>query len=93
MSMQTDVKSAACAAGATTAVTGYRSRLKALTISHTTSGTVSVTDGAGGAVLFDFTAPAAVGGLHILIPGEGILAQNGLSVICAASTTAVAFYG
>jgi hypothetical protein len=93
MSMQTDVKSAPCAAGATTAVTDFRSRLKALTISHTTSGTVSVTDGAGGTVLFDFTAPAAVGSIHIIIPGEGILARTGLSVICAASTTAVAYYG
>ncbi len=45
MSMQTDVKSAACAAGAATAVTGNRTRLKALTISHTTSGTVSATNG------------------------------------------------
>jgi hypothetical protein len=93
MTMQTDVKSAACAAGATTAATGFRSRLKGLTISYTTSGTVSVTDGSGGVTLFSFTAPAAIGAIHILIPGQGILAQNGLSVVCGASTTAVAYYG
>lgn len=93
MAMQTDVKAAACAAGATTVATDFRSRLKGLTISHTTSGTVSVTDGSTGITLFSFTAPAAVGAIHILIPGEGILSQTGLSVVCGASTTAVAYYG
>jgi homoaconitase/3-isopropylmalate dehydratase large subunit len=43
--------------------------------------------------LFSFTAPAAVGSIHVLIPGEGLLAQNGMTVTCGASTTAVAFYG
>jgi hypothetical protein len=89
---QTDVKSAACAAGAATTVAGNRFRLKALTISYTTSGTVSVADG-NSVTLFSFTAPAAVGSIHVLIPGEGLLAQNGMTVTCGASTTAVAFYG
>ena len=92
MSMQTDVKSAACAAGATTTVSGNRTRLKALTISYTTSGTVSATNGAS-VTLFSFTAPAAVGAIHIIIPGEGILAEGGVTVTCGASTTAVAYYG
>lgn len=92
MTMQTDVKSAACAAGAATAVSNARVRLKALTISYTTSGTVSATDAAG-VTLFSFTAPAAVGAIHILIPGQGILAPGGLTVTCGASTTAVAYYG
>jgi hypothetical protein len=34
-----------------------------------------------------------VGAIHIIIPGEGILAENGLTVTCGASTTAVAYYG
>jgi hypothetical protein len=93
MTMQTDVRSAACAAGATTVVTSFRSRLKGLTISYTTSGTVSVTDGSSGVTLFSFTAPAAVGAIHILIPAEGLLGLTGLSVVCGASTTAVAYYG
>lgn len=93
MTMQTDVKSVECAAGATTAATAFRSRLKGLTISHATSGTVSIADGVGGPTLFSFTAPAAVGAIHIIIPAEGILAQVGLSVTCGASTTAVAYYG
>ena len=92
MTMQTDVKSAACAAGTATSVTGNRTRLKALTISYTTSGTVSATDGSS-VTLFSFTAPAAVGAIHIIIPGEGILANGGLTVTCGASTTAVAYYG
>jgi hypothetical protein len=92
MTMQTDVKSAACAAGTATAVTGNRTRLKALTISHTTSGTVSATNGLS-VTLFSFTAPAVVGAIHIIIPGEGILAEEGLTVTCGASTTAVAYYG
>jgi len=90
---QTDVKSAVCGAGASTAATSYRSRLKALTISYTTSGTVSVTDGNGGATLFSFTAPAAAGAIHILCPGEGILALTGLYVTVPATTTVTVFYG
>ena len=93
MTMQTDVKSAACAAGATTTATNFRTRLKGLTISYTKSGTVSITDGASGPTLFSFTAPAAVGAIHIIVPGQGILANTGLSVTCGASTTAVAYYG
>ena len=92
MTMQTDVKSAACAAGATTAVTSNRTRLKGLTISYTTAGSVSVTNGSS-VTLFSFTAPAVAGAIHILIPGQGILADGGLSVTCPASTTAVAYYG
>lgn len=92
MAMQTDVKSAACAAGATTAVTTYRCRLKTLIISYASGGTVSATDG-NGTTLFSFTAPASIGVASVLIPGEGLLADSGLSVTCSASTTAVAFYG
>ena len=92
MSMQTDVKSAACAAGAATAVTGNRTRLKALTISHTTSGTVSATNGVS-VTLFSFTAPAVVGSVHIIIPGEGILAETGIYVTNGTGTAATVFYG
>lgn len=92
MPMQTDVKSAACAAGAATAVTGNRTRLKALTISFVSGGTVVATNGIS-VTLFSFTAPATGGAIHIIIPGEGILAEGGLTVTCGASTTAVAYYG
>ena len=95
MAMQTDVKSAACAAGTSTTAFGDRTRIKALTISYPTAGgTVTVKNGdTNGDTLFSFTSPAAVGCVHILIPGEGILATSGLYVTCAANTTAVAYYG
>ena len=91
--MQTDVKAASCGAGASTTAFSGRTRLRGLTISYPSGGTVSVTDGNGGATLFSFTAPAAIGTTHVIIPGEGILANTGLYVTCASSTTAVAFYG
>jgi hypothetical protein len=93
MGMQTDVKSGVCFAGASTDVVPYSTRLKGLTISYPSGGTVAVTDGNGGATLFLFSAPAAAGSISILIPGEGIRATTGLYVTCAASTTANVFYG
>ena len=93
MAMQTDVKSAACGAGASTTVFTGRTRLKGLTISFASGGTVVVTDGNGGATLYSFTAPAAIGATNVLIPGEGVLAYNGIYVTTAALTTASVFYG
>lgn len=91
--MQTDVKAASCAANGSTTAYADRTRLRALTISYASGGTVAVTDGNGGATLFSFTAPAAAGSIHVIIPGEGILAQSGLYVTNAASTTAIVYYG
>lgn len=91
--MQTDVKAASCAANGSTTAYADRTRLRALTISYASGGTVAVTDGNGGATLFSFTAPAAAGSVHVIIPGEGILANTGLYVTNAASTTAVVYYG
>ena len=94
--MQTDVKSATVAAGNSgTAVGAPRARLKALTINatSTTAGTVTITDGNGGAALFSSLTPGAVGVTHILIPGEGILAQNSIYVVTGAGASAIVFYG
>jgi hypothetical protein len=91
--MQTDVKSGYCPVGATTTVFAGRTRLKGLVISYPSGGTVVITDGAGGATLFDFTALAVIGTISINIPGEGVLAQNGLVVTTAAATTVNVFYG
>jgi hypothetical protein len=93
MGMQTDVKSGFCFAAASTAVVTERTRLRGVTISYPSGGTVQVTNGNGGAVLFTFQAPATAGSVNVLIPGEGILASAGLYVTCAASTTANVFYG
>ena len=89
--MQTDVKSAACAAGATTVAFNGRTRLRGLVISYPSGGTVTVND--NGTAVFSFTAPAAIGATNVIIPGEGILCSTSVSVVCAASTTAIVFYG
>lgn len=93
MSMQTDVKSAAAAADATTTIFAGPTRIKAITISYASGGTVVLNDGTAGTAMFSFTAPAAVGSIHILLPGEGIKCSTNVSAVCAASTTAVVFYG
>jgi len=93
MSMQTDVKSGAAAAGATTTIFEGRTRVKAITISYASSGTVVLNDGTGGAVMFSFTGPAAIGSVHVIVPGEGVLCATNISAVCGAGTTAVVFYG
>lgn len=91
--MQTDVKSGSAAAGATTTIFAGPTRIKAVTISYPSGGTVVLNDGTGGTAKFSFTAPAAIGTTHILFPGEGIRCDTNISAVCAASTTAVVFYG
>ena len=91
--MQTDVKSASAAAGATTTIFDGPTRIKGVTISYPSGGTVVLNDGTGGTAMFSFTAPAAAGAVNILFPGEGIKCMTNVSAVCAASTTAVVFYG
>lgn len=91
--MQTDVKSGAAAAGATTTIFGGPARIKGLAISYASGGTVVLNDGTGGTAKLSFTAPAAVGTINIVVPGEGIKCDTNISAVCAASTTAVVFYG
>ena len=94
--MQTDVKSQTVAAGNSgTAVGSPRARLKAITINaiSTTAGTVTITDGSGGAALFSSLTPAATGVTHILIPGEGILATSNIYVVTGAGASAIIYYG
>ena len=95
--MQPDVKSLLVAAGNTPgalSVSG-RVRLKAITIVYgATLGTVVITDGtSSGATLFSFPAPGAIGVVNILLPGEGILAQNGLYGLTGTNASAVVYYG
>lgn len=91
--MQTDVKSAAAAANATTTIFGNRARIKGVSISYSSSGTVVLNDGTGGTARLSFTAPAAAGSIYIAVPGEGILCETNISAVCSATTTAVVFYG
>lgn len=91
--MQTDVKSTSATAGATTTIFAGPARIKGVTISYPSGGTVVLNDGTGGTAMFSFTAPAAIGTVHVLFPGEGIKCNTNISAVCAASTTAVVFYG
>ncbi len=93
MAMQTDVKAGSAAAGATTTIFAGATRIKGVTISYPSGGTVVLNDGTGGTARFSFTAPAAAGSIHILFPGEGVRCDTNISAVCAASTTAVVFYG
>ena len=90
--MQTDVKSGAAAAGATTTIFAGPTRIKAVTISHASGGTVVLNDGTGGTAMFSFTAPAAIGTVHILFPGEGIKFNTDVHATLATATIVV-FYG
>jgi hypothetical protein len=90
---QTDVKSGFCEVGATTVVTTNRARLKGMVISYPSGGTVVVTNGVGGDQIYEFTALAVIGSICITIPGEGILAPNGIAVTTAAATRVNIFYG
>lgn len=91
--MQTDVLSTAAAAGATTTIFGGPARIKGVSISYSTGGTVVLNDGTGGTAKFSFTAPAAAGSIYIVVPGEGIKCMTNISAVCSATTTAVVFYG
>ena len=91
MGMQTDVKSAQL----TSTDTAYAAptRVKAVTVSYASGGTVVLRDGgSSGATLFSFTAPAAAGSQHILVPGEGIKFNTDVHATLS-SATIVVFYG
>ena len=96
--MQYDVKSA----HRSTAGSFYagRTRLKAFIITPavSTACTFEIRDGsASGSVLFtmDITSQTVANSTYILIPGEGILAQNGLNLtVSVGSLTGITvFYG
>lgn len=93
--MQYDVKSAYTATDA--AMVGYRTRLKGIFVSISTGGTDPVifydnASAASGSILCKI--PADVAGEHtVLIPGEGILAENGIYCDTGSATAVTIFYG
>ena len=93
MTMQTDVKSTAAAANATTTIFAGPARIKGISISYSSGGTVVLNDGTAGTAMFSFTAPAAANSTYILFPGEGIKCNTNISAVVSATTTAVVFYG
>ena len=89
--MQTDVKATWCNAGGKTIVFEGRTRFKAVTISAGIGGNVTVNNGTTNIWFFAPVAGAG-GAMHVLIPGEGIIAAGNLTVTCG-NTTATVFYG
>ena len=91
MSMQTDVK-ATHAAATGSMITG-RCRLKGYqAISGGTAGDIVFTDGNGGATLLRFRIGTGTQPIGLPIPGEGILAHNGLYVTLPTSAEITVFY-
>ena len=98
MSMQTDVKSA----HRSTAGSYYvgRTRLKGFIVTPaiSTACTLEIRDGsASGAVLFtmDITSQTVANSTYILVPGEGVLAADGLYLTLSVGslTGLTVFYG
>ena len=89
--MQTDVKAAQVTA--TNAAYADATRVKAVTVSYASGGTVVLKDGgSSGTTRFSFTAPAVAGSEHILFPGEGIRFDTDVHATLA-NATIVVFYG
>ena len=58
-----------------------RSYLKGIyAVSSATAGTLTLTNGSGGATVMTIATPAAVGAQWIDIPGRGILFENGIEI-------------
>lgn len=91
MAMQTDVKAASLAASGS--IFGSATRVRGVTVSFASGGTVVLKDGgSGGTTVFSYTAPAAAGTVNILIPGEGILFRTS-AYATLTNATIVAYYG
>lgn len=90
MAMQTDVRALEKATSGT--VFSGRTRVRGVTISYASGGTVVIKDGgASGATVWSFTAPAAAGAISILLPGEGILCTTDVYVALSSATASVVY--
>jgi hypothetical protein len=93
-SMQYDVKSAFATADA--AMVPYRTRLKGVFFAVTSAGNdLIIYDNASSAVgKVLLTLPCDVAGQHnVYIPGEGILAENGIYLDINGASGVTVFYG
>lgn len=102
MAMQTDVKSTKPLTSTGVFKTQanndctFRTRIKGIyAVCGTGSGSVVITDGNGGNTLFTLNTPpvADAGSAYILIPDQGILAENGLYATVTNTASTVIFYG
>jgi hypothetical protein len=95
MTMQYDVKSAYTAVDA--ALVTSRTRLKGMYIVVSTAGSNPVTvydNSSAGSGAVVIRAGASVAGAHtVVIPGEGILAMNGLYVDTGSADSVTLIYG
>jgi len=95
MTMQYDVKSAYSASFPVQLFTG-RTRLKSIVfIGNGTAGTFTLYDGTdtNGNIIYQFKYSTAVQPFQVLIPGEGILCQNGIYVVGTTLTAMSVTYG
>ncbi len=102
MAMQTDVKSTTPLASTglfktqSNADCTFRTRIKAIyAVCGVSAGSVVITDGNGGSTLLTLNTPTATnaGSTYMLLPGEGILAENGLYGTVTNTASTVIFYG
>lgn len=75
---------------------GFRTRIKGIYAScGTSAGSVVITDGDGGSTLFTMATPtaASAGTVYIIMPDQGILAENGLYGTVTNTASITIFYG
>ncbi len=102
MAMQTDVKatkpltSTGVFKTQTDANVAFRTRIKGIYYTNgASSGSVVITDGQGGATLLTLNTPAAANAdaVYVLVPDQGILAENGLYGTVTNTASITIFYG
>lgn len=102
MAMQTDVKSTKPldATGVfktqSNADCAFRTRIKGIyAVCGTSAGSVVITDGQSGNVLLTLNTPtvANAGSVYMLVPDQGLLAENGLYGTVTNTASVTLFYG
>lgn len=102
MAMQTDVKSTQPLTSTGVFKTqandncGFRTRIKAIyAVCGASAGSVVIADGSGGNTLLTLNTPtvANAGSVYMLIPDQGILAENGLYGTVTNTASVTLFYG
>ena len=102
MAMQTDVKSTKPLAATgvfktqSDADCGFRTRIKGIyVVCGATAGSVVIADGNGGNTLLTLNTPTVTdaGSIYMLVPDQGILAENGLYGTITNAASVTLFYG
>jgi len=102
MAMQTDVKSTQPLTSTgvfktqSNADCAFRTRIKGIyAVCGTSAGSVVITDGQSGNTLLTLNTPAVAdaGSIYMLVPDQGILAENGLYGTVTNTASTVIFYG